>query len=386
MRTSLRLALTLSALIVAACDQQQTVTGGGGASVPPPTGLSYELDPSGLPSQPSGVLLTWQPVNSSNLQSYRVYSTATVGGTFNLRGETTSPSFHDTGVPDVQYTVTSVDVNGFESSNSNVVTIDSRLALEAPESLFSTSLNGAVELDWTDNAFLTNQFAFKWYRVYSASSPADTLCNNDWMLEGATVSPDFIVGALTNGVRRCYAVSAIDTLGDESAWSPSRTDTPRPDARNVALYPVQTNAGSAGLEFWDGTANGFGLVVNGGSSSANFFVTQHADSTLWLTPVAASGTTMQQYGVVPLGDLTSIDFAPDSGYASTSLQALPGNGYVFQVVNGATVRYGAVRVTHVGRDFLILDWSFQTAAGNPELIRAGGQPAAVQTGRTIVRR
>jgi hypothetical protein len=28
-----------------------------------------------------------------------------------------------------------------------------------------------------------------------------------------------------------------------------------------------------------------------------------------------------------------------------------------------------VRVTHVGQNFLILDWSFQTDFGNPELIR-----------------
>jgi hypothetical protein len=30
-------------------------------------------------------------------------------------------------------------------------------------------------------------------------------------------------------------------------------------------------------------------------------------------------------------------------------------------------RYGAVRVSHVGTDFLILDWSYQTDPGNPEL-------------------
>lgn len=381
----MRFALTLSALLVAACDQPQPITGGGG-SLPAPQDLSYELDPSGSPGTPSGVLLTWQAVASPGLSSYRIYSTPTVGGNFNLRAETTSPSFHDTGIPDVQYTVTAVDVNGGESDFSNVVTIDSRLTLEAPESLFTTSLNQAVELDWTDNAYLADPLAFKWYRVYSASSPTDTSCNNDWVLEGATVSPDFIAGVLTNGVRRCYVVTAIDTLGDESLFSPTRTDTPRPDARNVALFPVQTNAASAGLEFWDGTANGFGLVVNGASASANFFVTQHADSTLWLTPVAASGTSMQQYGIGPLDDLTSIDYAPASGYSSTALQALPGDGYVFQIVNGANVRYGAVRVTHVGRDFLILDWSFQTAAGNPELIRAAGQTVAVQTGRTLVRR
>ncbi len=35
-------------------------------------------------------------------------------------------------------------------------------------------------------------------------------------------------------------------------------------------------------------------------------------------------------------------------------------------------RYGAVRVTHVGRDFVIFDWSYQTDPGNPELAVGAG--------------
>lgn len=385
MRAFVRLGLALSFLLVG-CDEQTappTGGGGGGPLVPVPQDLSYELDPSGSPGTPSGILLTWAPDTSSALSNYNVYSTGTVGGAYNLRAEVTSPSYHDAGVPDVQYFVTAVDVNGVETAGSNVVTVDSHLTLPAPDSLFSTSLNGAVELDWTDNAFASNPGAFKWYRVYSASAVSDTLCGTDWVLEGATISPDFIVGVLTNGVTRCYGVSAIDTLGDESLWSPLREDTPRPDARNVALFPVETTPAQAGLEFWDG-ASGFGLTVNGTSNSANFYVSQHADSSLWLVPVSASGTTMQSVGSV--ADLTSIDFAPASGYSSTSLQAVTGSGYVFQVVTGAQVNYGAVRVTHVGRTFLVLDWSFQTAAGNPELVKAGGPALSTRTGRIVLRR
>jgi hypothetical protein len=33
------------------------------------------------------------------------------------------------------------------------------------------------------------------------------------------------------------------------------------------------------------------------------------------------------------------------------------------------VQYGAVRITHVGQNFLILDWAYQTDPGNPELVR-----------------
>ena len=37
-------------------------------------------------------------------------------------------------------------------------------------------------------------------------------------------------------------------------------------------------------------------------------------------------------------------------------------------------RYGAIRVTHVGRKFMILDWAFQTDPGNPELSWYGTGP------------
>jgi len=376
MRALLRAGLLLPVLVLAACDQSRTITEG--IPLDPPADLSYELDPSGSPGEPSAILLSWAPSSAPSLSSYRVYSRPSTAGDYYLRGETTSPTFHDAGVPDLQYYVTAVDENGDESGASNVVTVYPRLALEAPDTLYSTSLNGAVELDWTDNAYASDPGAFLWYRVYSASAISDTLCGTDWVLEGATVSPEFIVGALSNGVTRCYGVSAIDTLGDESLWSPLREDTPRPDARNVALYPAETTPGQAGLEFWDG-ASGYGIVVNAASPSANFTVSQHADSTLWLVP--AAGTTMQQYGTQAIADLTSIDYAPASGYSSAALQAQPGFGYVFQVGSGASGRYGAVRVTHVGRTFLILDWSFQTAAGNPELMRA----PAPATGKTVPR-
>jgi len=36
---------------------------------------------------------------------------------------------------------------------------------------------------------------------------------------------------------------------------------------------------------------------------------------------------------------------------------------VFEIVEGTTLRYGAPRMTHVGRDYLIFDWSFQPMWG-----------------------
>ena len=65
------------------------------------------------------------------------------------------------------------------------------------------------------------------------------------------------------------------------------------------------------------------------------------------------------------------------------IQAVPGYGYVFQIIEGSTLRYGALRMTHVGRDYLIFDWSFQTDIGNPELQMRAGLTTSLPTGSVV---
>ena len=112
--------------------------------------------------------------------------------------------------------------------------------------------------------------------------------------------------------------------------------------------------------------------MQSGSSALNdFSVERDVAGVLFLTPVR-SGTGVALYGNAPVTDLTSIDYAPVGGYGTGGIEALPGWGYVFETDGGdGFARYGAVRVTHVGQSFLILDWAFQTDFGNPELIKAG---------------
>jgi len=80
-----------------------------------------------------------------------------------------------------------------------------------------------------------------------------------------------------------------------------------------------------------------------------------------------TGTSAQLYSANPIADLTSIDLAPASGYSRDSLLARPGFGYVFALVDGSVLRYGALRMTHVSRQYVIFDWSVQTDPGNPDL-------------------
>ena len=385
----MRVFLSLVLLTVVSCRSALVEPGGSGPSTP--ANLTYQLEPSGDPNRPLGILLIWDDVTDANLANYRIYSRASTSGSFDLRGETTSNTFHDNGVPHLQYRVTAVDVNGVESGSSNVITVDERLQLAAPAWLNSISLNGAIHLEWDDTAYLAAPTRFKWYRIYSSDYNLDTgLCGTSWLLEGTTVAPEFLASALSNGVPRCFGVSALSQEGYESLWSPLRQDTPRPDARNTLVFAYEANQSQSGFRFWqdlnsDGVAqpSELGLVQNGNLTSIDFWVHRDpTDSTLWLVP-EFSGTQIRLYSNSPVADLTSIDFAPASGYSRNMIQAVPGYAYVFQIVEGSTVRYGALRVTHVGRNYLIFDWSFQTDVGNPELVVRGGLSTAMSTSTVV---
>jgi hypothetical protein len=254
------------------------------------------------------------------------------------------------------------------------------VAPEAPTSLSSTTLDGSIALVWSDNPFQADPDIFGNYRVYSTSYDIDAdQCGTDWLVEGTTVAPEFLVGALANGVPRCFSVTAVSVDGFESDRSPLRGDTPRPDARNVALSAAPTTPNGSGFRFWDdlnddgSTQSGeLGLVRSANAPEIDFFVDRDGNGDLFLTPVRA-GTGVEYYNENdPVEDLTSIDFAEDLTYRTTGIQAIPGFGYVFETDGGdGFVRYGAVRVLHVGTTFLIMDWAFQTDPGNPELLVRG---------------
>lgn len=247
---------------------------------------------------------------------------------------------------------------------------------ETPTSLSSTSLDGAVALTWSDNAYVSDPDIFQNYRVYSTSYDIDVNeCGTSFQLEGTTVAPEFVVGALSNGVPRCFTVTAVSVDGFESDRSPLRGDTPRPDTRNVVVYAFQAQSANSGFRFWD-DLNGdgnvqsseLGIVRSGSSPGIDFAVDRDGTGDLFLSPVRA-GTGVEYYDEAdPVADLTTIDFAEDRTYRTSSILAKPGFGYVFEMDGGdGFKRYGAVRVTHVGQDFLILDWAYQTDPGNPEL-------------------
>ena len=254
-----------------------------------------------------------------------------------------------------------------------------------PANLQSTTLDRAVALLWDDNSYVADPANFEAYGIYSTSYDLDNdVCGNTWALEGTTVAPEFVVGALTNGVPRCFAVTARSVEGAESARSSALSDTPRPDSRNLVLNVLPSQDPGSGFRFWeDFNADQqvqdaeLALVRAGTATDIDFAVERDGVGSVFLTPVRP-GTGVEYYADLPVEDLTSVTFAPCiadgspdgcASYSPLPIEALPGLGYVFETDGGdGFVRYGAVRVTHVGPTFIILDWAFQTDRGNPMLL------------------
>src|SRR2546423_14433267 len=143
MRHLSRYTLLAGGLLGWACRSDTTNVG---STLPPPQRLAYQLDPSGTPGQPAGILLVWDDVQSTSLGGYRIYSRGSTTGAYGLRGETSSNTFHDNGVPHLQYYVTAVDVTGGASGARHRITPGERPQPPPPPRLSSISPDPARHL------------------------------------------------------------------------------------------------------------------------------------------------------------------------------------------------------------------------------------------------
>ena len=254
-----RLFLVL-ALPLAACDSLTSP----GTNPDSPANVTYELIPSGNPGAPAGVILSWDVPQSGRANSFNVYGRTTATAQWQLRATTTSPTFHDAGMPEVQYYVTTRDANGNELGQSQTLMIDLTTRLPAPLGLATISLNAAIQLSWQSNAVTAANGTFDHYRLYSTGYDATRgVCTADWVVEGTTVSDGFFAGNLVNGVTRCYAVSATTRDGHESPLERiAHADTPRlRRAQRLRLLGRRLDRDSAGFAFVDETSRKLGVVA-----------------------------------------------------------------------------------------------------------------------------
>jgi hypothetical protein len=357
----------LFAMGIAACTDYENDLGPDALEAP--SDLTYQLVPSGDPANPDGILLSWTDPGDPDIEVFVIYSRGSTGASWSRRAATTSTTFHDAGFPHLQYYVVSEDGAGNQSAPSNSITVDERNRLPAPATLVSVSLDRAIQMSWSPNGREADPTMFDYYRVYSTVYDLDANeCEGDlWVLEGTTVSEDFLATGLTNGAPRCFAASTVSRDGHESLWTSPRADTPRYDSRNLLVFATQASLGSSGFRFHFPSTGAMGQILAGDRTDIDFKLERRSDGSVWITPVRG-GTRLALYSTTPVEDLTSIDIAPTRDrFGTGAIEAVPGYAYVVETTLSDGLHYGAVRVTHTTADYMIFDWAYQSDPGNPEL-------------------
>jgi hypothetical protein len=224
-------AAVVVAIAAAACSNNNGRVTGPAVTLGNPDSLTFLLLP-GAPDQPNGVLLSWVPATDPNVTNYVVYARGADTGTFGVVGTTISNSFHDAGVPPFhQYYVASEDQFGDISRGTASVTIDTAPPLPPPRTIEAMGIDSGSKLHWSTDARLVNPALFSHYRVYSetavvsGSTASCPTVGPDFAEEGTTVSEDFVVTGLTNGVAWCYGVTTVTLDGHESVLSGWAMDT-----------------------------------------------------------------------------------------------------------------------------------------------------------------
>lgn len=223
-------AAVTSAALIAAC-ASSAPTGSTGSTLGNPTDLTYVLLP-GAPGQPAGVLLNWVAATDPNVAEYIVYAEQSSAAGWQTLAITGSTTYYVAGPGFTQYYIASGDASGDVSSGTPPITVIYTPTIAAPDSLTGTALDSAVKLHWSADQRLANPALFAYYRVYSEPavvSGGDNTCttaNPNFGLEGTTVSEDFVITGVPNGVPVCYGVTTVAQLGQESLLSPWVIVTP----------------------------------------------------------------------------------------------------------------------------------------------------------------
>jgi hypothetical protein len=198
------------------------------------------------------------------------------------------------------------------------------------EGVRSVTGDGQVTISWR----LNQETDIDHYSVYRNSAPTGT-----FTLVGTSTTNEFVDHDVTNGTTYYYAVDATDRAGQVSPELSFEDvfDTPRPEGFDVTLS--ETDADST-HRFYDVTAGPHYLIF------------------------VPSDTKIQDTGYV---DLVDVDYGPPAGWSADGVvEAIPGHSYIVLTRDN---HYAKFEVITRGATSLTMDWAYQVATGNPELVK-----------------
>ncbi|MBM4168392.1 MAG: hypothetical protein FJ215_04465 [Ignavibacteria bacterium] len=221
----------------------------------------------------------------------------------------------------------------------------------SPRGITTISLDNAVQLNWLHNT----EPDLDGYRIWVSDR-----FDGRYELIGTTRTNEFIDRGAKNGITYYYGLTAFDFVGNESPLSKEVVyDTPRPEGFNVRLNNFRQNPNASGYDF---STYSVGPYDDDYTDVFYEYVNGRSYLNVW------SDTDIQGMGYTR--SLDDISVAPTSGWApSKSVEAIAGHTYVIWTWDD---HYAKIRLIEVRSSYIIFDWAYQTAKGNPELRKLGG--------------
>ncbi len=208
--------------------------------------------------------------------------------------------------------------------------------------------DGLVTVTWNAN----QESDIDYYKIYRNFAPTGT-----FTLVGTASDTRYEDRNVVNGTTYFYALAAVDHAGQESAELSYENvfDTPRPEGTDITLS--NDNADST-LSGWDFSA--FARRASADSRTDMYYAASGGHYLVYV-PV---DTRIQDAGFV---DLKYVDYGPPSGWSADGVvEAIPGHSYIVLTRDTHYAKFEVVTRDNTGMN---MDWAYQVAVDNPELVR-----------------
>lgn len=332
------------------------------------------------------VYVTWELAPEWNGESFRVYSKRTSDAEYFLIAQVTNCRASSCAYTDVnvvantryQYYVAAVDDRFDVETPSDYaveVLVPEPTPPPVPTGLEVIALDGALYARWSASSRSAADFSH--YRFYQQTTQSGQAVI---FFVGETDSEGFLDLRAENGFTYRYFVSAVDTLGHESAGSQVGEGTPRPDYQGEWIHAHEDNPDRSGFRF---RASDSETAVLSGFSPQRHFRLEVDAAGWWLAPGPGTAIHSQGFitsaltcGVASDPDCSALTRAPSSGYVTGRVGLDAQTTYALRVIgeDGRT-HYAAIRVVLLGLDqngnaLMIFDWAYQLQADNLALAPA----------------
>ncbi|MGH7681882.1 MAG: hypothetical protein ACRENN_07835 [Candidatus Eiseniibacteriota bacterium] len=216
------------------------------------------------------------------------------------------------------------------------------------EGVRSVTGDGVVTITWRAN----QESDIDYYKIYRNFAPTGT-----FTLIGTTSDTRYEDRNVVNGTTYYYALAAVDHAGQESVDLSFENvfDTPRPEGTDVTL---SNDVADSTVSGWD-----FSSFARRPSTDSRTDMYYAASGGHYLVYVPVD-TRIQDSGFI---DLVDVDYAPPSGWSADGVvEAIPGHSYIVLTRDNHYAKFAVVMRDDTGMN---MDWAYQVAVDNPELVR-----------------